>query len=127
MEIVSALFVENIELRQVPGPSTRIDLSGVFFSLPLRDFPSLIEPHLVVMVREPEGGGELATLQVKFMRGDEEVAANRQTFAVESGKFGYRLVKPNLTFDGPGTVLAVCKILESGSTVIVPLTVIPSL
>lgn len=127
MEIVSALFVENIELRQVPGPSTRIDLSGVFFSLPLRDFPSLIEPHLVVMVREPEGGGELATLQVKFMRGDEEVAANRQTFAVESGKFGYRLVKPNLTFDGPGTVLAVCTILESGSQVTVPLTVIPSL
>ena len=127
MEIVAALFVENIELRQVPGPSTRIDLTGVFFSLPQRDFPSMIEPHLVVIVREPEGGGELSTLDVKFTRGAEEIAANRQTFAVEGGKFGYRLVKPNLTFDGPGTVMARCTIVGSGSTVTVPLTVIPSL
>ena len=33
MEIVSALFVENFNLREAPGPSTRIDLTGVFFSM----------------------------------------------------------------------------------------------
>ncbi len=39
MDIVSALFVENINLRQVPGPSTRIDLSGIMFSLPAPEPP----------------------------------------------------------------------------------------
>jgi hypothetical protein len=34
MDIVAALFIETIELRQVPGPSTRIDLGGVQFSAP---------------------------------------------------------------------------------------------
>ncbi len=66
MEIVSALFVENISLRQVPGPSTRIDLSGIFFSVPQQDFPTLLEPHLVVIVRETPDGGALSTLQVRF-------------------------------------------------------------
>ena len=32
MQIVSALFVENFEMRQAPGPSTRIDMTGVMFS-----------------------------------------------------------------------------------------------
>src|SRR5687767_16036786 len=34
MDIVAALFVEGIGQRQVPGPSTRFDLTGVMFSLP---------------------------------------------------------------------------------------------
>ena len=33
MDIVAAVFIENIELRPAPGPSTRIDLTGVHFSL----------------------------------------------------------------------------------------------
>ena len=33
MHIVSALFVENFEMRQAPGPSTRIDLTGAMFSM----------------------------------------------------------------------------------------------
>ena len=32
MQIVAALFTDEIELRPVPGPSTRIDLTGVHFS-----------------------------------------------------------------------------------------------
>ena len=32
MDIVAALFIDDIQLRQVPGPSTRIDLTGVQFS-----------------------------------------------------------------------------------------------
>jgi hypothetical protein len=126
MEIVSALFAENISLRQVPGPSTRIDLSGIFFSIPQRDFPTRLEPHLVVMVREPNTGGDISTLVVEFTLDDAVIATNRQSFAVEPGKFGYRLVKPDLVFDAPGTVYAKCEILESGSTVTVPLTVFPS-
>ena len=33
MHIVSALFVENFAMRQAPGPSTRIDLTGAMFSM----------------------------------------------------------------------------------------------
>ena len=33
MQIVAALFVEEFEMRQAPGPSTRIDLTGVMFSM----------------------------------------------------------------------------------------------
>ena len=33
MQIISALFVENFALRTAPGPSTRIDLTGAFFSM----------------------------------------------------------------------------------------------
>ena len=32
MEILSALFIEGIETRQVAGPSTRIDITGIQFS-----------------------------------------------------------------------------------------------
>ena len=32
MQIVAALFVENFEMRQAPGPSTRIDMTGAMFS-----------------------------------------------------------------------------------------------
>jgi hypothetical protein len=55
----------------------------------------------------------------------EEVGRNSQMFFVEPGKFGYRLVKGELEFPGPGTIEARCQILESGSSVTVPLTVLP--
>jgi len=52
MDIVSALFCENINLREVPGPATRIDLSGIMFSLPAPSEPPVtITPHLIVLVR----------------------------------------------------------------------------
>ena len=52
MDIISALFTENLEVRPVPGPSTRIDLLGVMFSLPAPSEPPVtITPHLVVLVR----------------------------------------------------------------------------
>ena len=61
-----------------------------------------------------------------FVRADgEEVGRNRQTFFVEPGKFGYRLVRGELEFPEPGTIEARCTILESGSAVTVPLTALP--
>ena len=40
MQILAALFIDGIELRQVPGPSTRIDLTGVHFSMAAPSPPS---------------------------------------------------------------------------------------
>ena len=43
MQIVSALFVENFQMRQAPGPSTRIDLTGAMFSaVVLTSLPELL-------------------------------------------------------------------------------------
>jgi hypothetical protein len=125
MQIVAALFVEGIDFRQVAGPSTRIDITGAFFSTVVDSYPAHLEPHLVVLVRAPVGTDGDATLETVFRRGDEEVGRNRQTFFVEPGKFGYRLVKGELEFPEPGTIEAQCTIVESGSSVTVPLTALP--
>jgi hypothetical protein len=126
MEIVAALFVEGIDFRQVAGPATRIDITGAFFSTAVDSYPTLLTPHLVVLVRSPEGTDGNGTLEVVFVRDDEEVGRNAQSFFVEPGKFGYRLVKGELEFPEPGTIEARCTIMESGSAVTVPLTALPS-
>ena len=125
MEIVAALFVEGIEFRQVAGPATRIDITGAFFSTAVDAYPAHLEPHLVVLVRVPAGSDGNGTLETVFNRGDEEIGRNRQAFFVEPGKFGYRLVKGELEFPEPGTIEAVCTIVEGGSSVTVPLTALP--
>ena len=124
MDIVAALFVENLNFRQVPGPSTRIDITGAFFSEPVARFPAQLTPHLVVLVRAPADDTGMGTLEAVFTRDGEEVARNAQQFSVEPGKFGYRLVRPELEFPEPGTIEARCTIAESGSSVVVPLTAI---
>jgi hypothetical protein len=126
MEIVAALFVESIDFRQVAGPATRIDITGVFFSTTVPAYPAQLTPHLVVLVRAPAGTDGNATLETVFVREDgEEIGRNRQAFFVEPGKFGYRLVRGELEFPAPGTVEARCTLLESGSSVSVPLTALP--
>ena len=127
MEIVAALFVEQIDFRQVAGPATRIDITGAFFSTAVPSYPAQLTPHLVVLVRAPAGTDPNATLETVFVRDSgEEIGRNQQAFAVEPGKFGYRLVKGELDFPAPGTVEARCTILESGSAVTVPLTALPT-
>jgi hypothetical protein len=125
MEIVAALFVEGIEFRQVAGPSTRIDITGAFFSTAVEAYPAKLEPHLVVLVRAEPGSDGNATLETVFRRGDEEIGRSRQSFFVEPGKFGYRLVKSELDFPEPGTIEASCTIVDQASSVTVPLTTLP--
>jgi hypothetical protein len=126
MEIVAALFVENIDFRQVAGPSTRIDITGAFFSTTVPSYPAELTPHLVVLVRVPADSTGNGTLETVFVREDgTEVGRNGQSFFVDPGKFGYRLVKGELEFPEPGTIEAKCTILESGSSVTVPLTALP--
>jgi hypothetical protein len=125
MDIVSALFVESFNMRPAPGPSTRIDITGAFFSMAApTPVPVTLEPHLLVLVRcGPDEPGE-GILEVVFMRGDEQVARNVSPFTVEPGKFTYRLVRAELEFTDYGTVDAHCR-LGQGQTTIVPLTLLP--
>jgi hypothetical protein len=125
MEILAALFIDGIDIRQVDGPSTRIDLSGVQFSAPAPSPPPFtLEPHLVVIVRNPADGASNAALEVVYTRNGEQVARNVQPLAVEPGKFNYRLVRAELEFAALGTVEAHCR-LDMGPVTTVPFTVLP--
>jgi hypothetical protein len=126
MDIVAALFVEGINQRQVPGPSTRFDLTGVMFSLPApSELPVNIAPHLVVFVRCAADEAGMGTLEVEFVDGaGAEVARNAQPVTVQPGKFGRLLVKGELTYEAYGTIEAHVK-LTGGEPVVVPLTLLP--
>ncbi len=134
MEIIAALFMDDIELRSVPGPSTRIDLAGIQFSAPAPSpVPVTVAPHLVVMVWNPPDGKAVGALEVIFTAGDdptepaegtEPIARNVQPLEIEPGKFNYRLVRAELPFDDYGTVLARCNI-DGGRSHVVPYTLLP--
>lgn len=129
MDIVSALFAENINLRPVPGPSTRIDLSGIMFSMPApAEPPVTLTPHLIVLVRcRPDDSPE-GILEVVFRdEAGEQVARNVSPFQVEPGKFTYRLVRAELEFARLGTIEAHCRIAPHGQVTAVPLTLLPPL
>lgn len=125
MNILAALFIENIDVRPVPGPSTRIDLTGVQFSLPApAPVPVTIEPHLVVVVHCPPDAKSTAALEVQYLRDGEQIARNVQPLEVEPGKFNYRLVRAELEFPDYGTIEAHCRV-DLGPVTIVPFTLLP--
>src|SRR3954463_11385088 len=121
MQIVSALFVENFEMRQAPGPSTRIDLTGAMFSMAApSQAPVTLSPHLVALIycaaSEPGNG----VFEVVFRKGmsedDEQIARNVSPFTVDPGTFTYRLgrggvevplraVRGGVEFPGFGPIL----------------------
>lgn len=129
MQIVSALFVENFELRQAAGPSTRIDLTGAMFSMAApSEVPVTIAPHLVALIScapdEPGNG----VFEVVFRKGrsetDEQIARNVSPFTVEPGKFTYRLVRGELEFTEYEQIFAHCRI-DRSPWHLVPLTLLP--
>jgi hypothetical protein len=126
MDIVAALFTEDLQLREAPGPSTRIDLGGVMFSMAAPEpAPVTITPHLIVLVRcRADEAGE-GVLVVEFVdEAGEQVARNASPFQVEPGKFTYRLVRAELTYVAlPSTIEAHCRIAQGPATV-VPLTLL---
>ena len=124
VQIVAALFIDEIEMRQVPGPATRIDLRGIQFSAPAPGpFPVTITPHLVVLIRCAPGDSGSGVLEVVFDRDGEEVARNVAPITVEPGKFTRQLVQAELTFDEPGTIEARCRI-DLGEAIAVPYTLL---
>ena len=124
MQILSALFMDEINFRQVPGPSTRIDISGIQFSaVAPGPFPVTVQPHLVVIIRCAPGEAELAALEVTFLRDGEQIARNAQPVDIEAGKFGYRLVRAELEYLEAGTIEAHCR-LDNGPVAVVPYTLL---
>jgi len=125
VDIVAALFVQNIDLRPA-GPVTQIDLTGIHFSAVAESpLPTTVTPHLVVLVRcraDEEGSG---VLEVRFLdEAGEQVARNVSPFTVEPGKFTYRLVRAELPFESSATVEAHCRV-NLGQTTVVPFTLLP--
>jgi len=126
MQIVAALFIDGIDLREVEGPATRIDLTGVQFSAAApTPVPLTWAPHLVVIVRAAVSDTGSGALEVVYRGADgEQMARNVQPLQVEPGKFTYRLVRAELEFEDYGTVEAQCRI-DGGETVVVPYTLLP--
>ncbi|MGA1412520.1 MAG: hypothetical protein ACO32F_03720 [Ilumatobacteraceae bacterium] len=129
MQIISALFVENFALRQVPGPSTRIDMTGAFFSIAAPSpVPVTIDPHLVVLIYCPKTEAGNSVLEVIFRSGPQEdaeqLARNVSPFTVEPGKFTYRLVRGELLITQYSQIFAHCR-LGTSQWHLVPLTILP--
>lgn len=126
MDIVAALFVEGMDQRQVAGPSTRMDLLGVMFSLAApTPLPVTIAPHLVVLLRCPPDEPGTGTLEVEFLdESGAQVARNVQALNVAPGKFARQLVKGDLIYADYGTIEAHVSVV-GGPSVVVPLTLLP--
>jgi hypothetical protein len=128
MQIVAALFIENINFRREwEGGPTKIDITGAYFSTTAPTLPTTLTPHLVVLLRAESEAARSGTLEVRFLREGDQVEVSRHRAPVSiapPGKFFYQLVRPELPFDEPGTIEAHCTIIETGSSVAVPLSVI---
>ncbi len=134
MQIVSALFVENFEMRQAPGPSTRLDLTGAMFSMAAPSpVPVTIAPHLVGLIfcAPQETGQGVFEVVFRAELGDpeaegagEHLARNVSPFSVEPGKFTYRLVRGELEFDDYRQVFAYCRV-DRNPWHVVPFTLLP--
>lgn len=127
MEIIAAVFADDIQLKPVPGPATQIDLTGIQFSAPAPGpVPITVGPHLMVLVWAPDDSTGFGALEVLFMRDGETepVARNAQPLQIEPGKFNYRLVRAEIAFTEYGTVVAECRI-DGGPVTRVPYTLLP--
>jgi hypothetical protein len=129
MELVATVFVEEFNMRPAPGPSTRIDLTGVHFSaVATEPVPATVAPHLVALIWCPPDEPGNGVLEVVFRKGpgsdDEQVARNVSPFTVEPGKFTYRLVRAELEFSDYGQIVAHCRI-GLGDWRRVPFTLLP--
>ncbi len=122
VHILAALFVDDMQMHQVAGPATRIDLTGIQFSGPAPEpLPYTWTPHLCVLIYCPPQHRTMSALTVEFDLNGETVARNVQPLQIEPGRFGRQLIRPEITFEGYDTVIARCSI-DAGPVVSVPFT-----
>ena len=120
MHIVSALFVENFELRQAPGPvDAHRPHRGDVLDGRADPAPLTIAPHLVALIYCPPADAARAcsrscsggpTIPTPRATDEDQVARNVSPFTVEPGKFTYRLVRGELEFPDYGQIFAHCRI-----------------
>jgi hypothetical protein len=124
MQILAALFIEGIDVRQAEGGAARIDLTGAHFSsVAPEPLPFTWAPHLVIIVHCPTDEAGTGALEVVYKRGDEQVARNVQPLEVEPGKFSYRLVRGEIDFESYDRIEAHCRI-DLGPVSVVPFTLL---
>lgn len=129
MQVLSAFFIDTFAPRSVEGGATRIDITGVHFSLVAPSpVPVRVEPHLLALIHcRPDETGS-GVFEVVFREGfDEdssELARNVSPFAVEPGKLTYRLVRGELEFSEYRQIVAHCRVNQE-AWIRVPFTLLP--
>lgn len=126
---MSTVFIDSFEMRQAPGPSSRIDITGIYFSLAAPSLPPFtIDPHLMALIFCPVGRSGNGVFEVVFRKGinedSEQLARNVSPFSVEPGKFTYRLVRGEIEIQELGQIFAHCRV-DLGPWSVVPLTLLP--
>lgn len=122
MQLLAAVYIDDIDVRQIPGPTTRIDLGGIQFSAPMPAAGAFTwAPHLLVLLHAPEGHDGNTVLEAVFEIAGEQVARSVQPVQIEPGRFGYRLVRAEIEISEPVTVDAAIT-LDGGSATQVPFT-----
>ena len=124
MEILSALFIDNLEMRQAEGGAARLDLTGVQFSAVAPSaLPLTWAPHLSVIIRCGPSEPGTGVLEVVYERDGEQLARNVQPLEVEPGRFTQRLVRGEIDFESYGTIEAKCRV-DQGPVLSVPYTML---
>jgi len=121
-------------MREAPGPSARLDLTGAMFSMAAPEpVPVTISPHLVALIFCPAGEAGQGVFEVVFRDSlddpegpGEPIARNVSPFSVEPGKFTYRLVRGELEFDDYRQIFAHCRV-DHQPWHVVPFTLLPPL
>ena len=129
VQVLSAFFIDTFAPRTAEGGATRIDISGIHFSLAAPNpVPIKVEPHLLALIhcRADEVGS--GVFEVVFREGfDEEspeLARNVSPFNVDPGKLTYRLVRGQLEFTEYRQIVAHCRVNREG-WIRVPFTLLP--
>ena len=131
MEIMATMFFEGADTRSGGAGTTRLDITGAYFSVPVHDgFPSELVPHLLVLCyTPPDAGPQPVIIETTFTAPDgAELARSRQVFPPEPGLFSMRLVQGRLEAAVAGTYHANVTLRQgsAGDPIVrrVPLTVV---
>jgi len=123
MKILAALFIDDISMFENANGLTRLNLSGVQFTIGVSEpFPVTLAPLLVVLIHSDQNSNGTGVLEVTYHSDEEEIARNVQPLQVEPGLFAYRLIRAELELANPGIVFAHCR-LNQDDPIIVPLTI----
>jgi len=129
VQVLSAFFIDTFEPKGAPGGATRIDITGVHFSLAAPSpVPVRVEPHLLALIHcqadEPGNGVFEVVFREGYAEDSAELVRNVSPFTVEPGKLTYRLVRGELEFTSYRQIVAHCRVNRE-AWIRVPFTLLP--